>query len=101
VSFYSYRSGEPKVRFFVVQGPDGNMHAAIDACDVCRAAALGFHQNGTNMTCNSCGKEFPIDGLGTANLPGGCWPAFLPFQVQQGYLLIDTEVLDSKAYMFR
>lgn len=100
-SFYTYGSGEAEVRFLAVLDGDGQPHVGLDACDVCYSKGMGFHQEGTEMKCNSCGKSFPISGIGSANTPGGCWPSFVPFEVSNGYVVISTEYLDSKAYMFQ
>ncbi len=99
--WYTYESGDVSVRFFTVADGTGNVHAGLDACDVCYSANLGFHQNGTKVQCNSCGKSFGIDGIGTKNTPGTCWPSIVPYEISEGYMLIDTEFLDGRAYMFR
>ena len=78
----------------------GSIHVGLDACDVCYSAKLGFHQDDDVMKCNSCGKSFYVEGIGSKNLPDTCWPASVPYEVSDGYVLIDSEYLDSKAYMF-
>jgi hypothetical protein len=52
------------------------------------------------MQCNSCGKEYEVKGIGTANLPDTCWPGFLPYDISDGHLQVNMEYLDSKTYMF-
>lgn len=99
-SWYTYGSGATQVRFFTVVGSDGVARAALDACDVCYTKKLGFHQQGDRMTCNSCGKTFSVDGIGSQNLPDTCWPGFVPSKVSEDFLLIDTNFLDGKAFMF-
>ncbi len=99
-SFFTYRGDGPEVRFFAVTGGDGLPRLALDACDTCYTAGLGFHQVNGTMRCASCGKVFPIDGIGSGNLPGGCWPSFVPSEVDEGMLIIDSKFLDSKGYMF-
>lgn len=99
-SFFTYESGKAEVRFLVVLDEQGQPHVGLDACDVCYSLGLGFHQEGMEMKCNSCGKSFPISGIGGSNTPGGCWPSYVPFEVSNGFLIISTEYLDSKVYMF-
>jgi hypothetical protein len=98
--WYTYRSGATEVRFFTVLDVDGQPHIALDACDKCYSKRLGFHQNATKMQCNSCGKVFEVSGLGSQNLPNTCWPRFVSYRLSEGFMLIDTQVLDSRAYMF-
>ena len=98
--WYTDSSGGTEVRFFTVLGEDGTPRVALDACDVCHSKRLGFHQEGGTMRCNSCGKAFNVEGIGSQNLPDTCWPGFVPHQESEGFLLIDTGYLDGKAYMF-
>jgi len=99
-SFFTYRGGGPEVRFFAVTGGDGLPRLALDACDTCYAAGLGFHQVNGTMRCASCGKLFPIEGIGSGNIPGGCWPSYVPSEMKEGMIMIDSGFLDSKGYMF-
>jgi uncharacterized membrane protein len=98
--WYTYESGEAQVRFFTVLEDNGKIHVALDACDICYSRNLGFHQDGDDMECNSCGKAFEVKGIGSENLPNTCWPSYVPYDIAEGYVLIDTEFLDTKAYMF-
>ena len=98
--FYTYDSGDTTVRFFAVRGPDGNIHVAADACDVCYQSHKGYRQSGTQMQCNNCGKVFAINGIGTKNTAGGCWPSFLPMSNDGQNIQIAKSDLDGKAYMF-
>jgi len=99
--FYTYDSGGTTVRFFAARGTDGSVHAATDACDVCYQSHKGYHQSGTEMQCNNCGKVFSIDHIGTKNTAGGCWPSYLPMKTDGASLQIAKSALDGKAYMFK
>ena len=98
--FYSYDSNGIEIRYFAVEGSDGNVHVAFDACDVCYDAKKGYRQNDDVMHCISCGKEFAINGIGTDNTAGGCWPSFLPTNIDGENVLIDISDLEAKKYMF-
>jgi uncharacterized membrane protein len=98
--YYTYTFGGADVRFFGQLDGAGQVHVALDACDTCYSAKLGFHQDGDRMVCNSCGKDFPIDEIGTDNIPGGCWPSYVPFELKDGLVRVGTDFLDGKAYMF-
>jgi len=99
--FYTYDSGGTAVRFFAARGTDGSVRVATDACDVCYQSHKGYHQSGTEMQCNNCGKVFSIDHIGTKNTAGGCWPSYLPIKLNGGDVLVNKSDLDGKAYMFR
>jgi len=98
--FYSYDSNGIEIRYFAVEGSDGNVHVAFDACDVCYDAKKGYRQNGDVMHCINCGKEFAINSIGTDNTAGGCWPSFLPTNIDGENVLIGISDLEAKRYMF-
>ena len=98
--FYSYDSNGIEIRYFAVEGSDGNVHVAFDACDVCYDDKKGYRQNGDVMHCINCGKEFAINSIGTDNTAGGCWPSFLPTNIDGENVLIGISDLEAKKYMF-
>lgn len=98
--FFEYDSGTTTIRYFGAVGSDGGVHVATDACDVCFAQKKGYRQIGDVMKCNNCGKEFPINSVGTENLSGGCWPSYLPLTVSGGDAVIQLSDLKAKSYMF-
>ena len=57
--FYSYDAGGTTVEYFVLKSSDGEIRAALDACDVCYPQKKGYHQEGDVMVCNNCGRRFP------------------------------------------
>ena len=81
-------------------GSDEKVRIAFDACDVCFAEKKGYRQNGDVMVCNNCGKQFHIDGIGTENVQGGCWPSYLPMTSTDGDVRIKISDVVSKKYMF-
>jgi len=98
--FYSYDSNGVEIRYFAVEGSDGDVHIAFDACDVCYEAKKGYRQNGDVMHCINCGLEFAINSIGNDNTAGGCWPSFLPINMDEDNVLIDISDLEAKRYMF-
>jgi uncharacterized membrane protein len=88
-------------RFFVVESKEGDIKTAFDACDVCYKSRKGYSQKGDDMVCNNCGNYYPISGIGTANLRGGCWPGYLPHKVEGDYVVISKTDLEAGAYRFR
>ena len=100
VSFYTYNANGVEIRYFAVKGSDDEIHVAADACDVCYDANKGYRQIGNVMSCINCGKEFPINSIGTENVAGGCWPSYLPIEVIEDSVIIKISDLESKKYMF-
>lgn len=98
--FYSYNSDGTAIRYFLVKDQQGNVHGALDACDVCYAAKKGYRQNGDVMHCLNCGRDFSITSLGTDNTAGGCWPSHLPINISQNKVTIKVSDLVNKQFMF-
>ena len=94
VNFYELNDGSTNIRYFAVLGSDGKPRTAFDACDVC-GGYKGYEQKGSDIVCRNCGRVFSIDGLGTKNRGYGCWPSYLPHEVQEDNMLI--KVNDIKA----
>ena len=99
-SFYSIEANGVEVRFFALRGNDGKVRVAMDACDVCYDSKKGYRQGGDDMVCNNCGNKYPSDGLGTENIKGGCWPSYLPMNVEDGIVKIKASDIKAKRYMF-
>lgn len=99
-TFYTYDSNGVDVHYFAVKGDDGQVHVAIDACDVCYHAKEGYRQTSSSMECINCGLTFPIEDIGEKNTGGGCWPSFVPIQIEDANILIQKTDLDSKRFMF-
>jgi uncharacterized membrane protein len=97
---YSYDSNGVSVRYFAVKDKQGNVHVAFDACDVCYEAKKGYKQNEDVMQCLNCGKTFSITSIGTENTAGGCWPSFLPMNIDGNDVVIKIADLELKSYMF-
>ncbi len=84
--FFSYRSGDAHVDFFVLKSDDGVIRAAFDACDVCYHAKQGYRQDGDSMICNNCGMKFRSDMIN--EVKGGCNPAPIQRSLADGQLVI-------------
>ncbi len=95
--FYDYDG----IKFFAVKANDGTAKIAFDACDVCHKSKKGYRQQGEDMICNNCGNYYPISGIGTRNLRGGgCWPGYLPRNIEGDYLVIKKTDLEKGRYRF-
>ena len=99
--WYEYDADGKKVKFFAVKSSDGSIKTAFDACDVCYGSKKGYRQEGAQMICNNCGNKYPISGLGTENRAGGgCWPGYLPSEIQGGTLVIKHSDIEAGKYRF-
>jgi uncharacterized membrane protein len=98
--FYSYDSNGVDIRYFAVEGTDGDVHVAFDACDVCYDTKKGYRQQNDVMQCNNCGRSFSINSIGTDNTAGGCWPSYLPINKDDDSVRIDISNIETKRYMF-
>jgi uncharacterized membrane protein len=96
--FYTYESGGTKVNYFVMQSPDGTVRAAFDACDVCYPYKKGYHQSGTAVQCNNCGRIFDSDKINV--LEGGCNPAPLKRTVVGDKLVVSPTDIEAGAHYF-
>ena len=98
--FYAYDANGVTVKYFTVKGSDGEIHVAFDACDVCYKAKKGYTQKSDVMSCINCGKEYEINGIGTDNTQGGCWPSYLPMNIDGDDVVIKKSDLEAKSWMF-
>lgn len=84
--YFSYRSGDAYVNFFLLKSQDGVIRAAFDACDVCFHARKGYRQEGDSMVCNNCNMKFSSDLIN--EVKGGCNPAPIQRSVADGNIVI-------------
>jgi uncharacterized membrane protein len=97
--FYSYDAGGVQVKYFVLKSSDGVIRAAFDACDVCYANKLGYHQEGDEMVCNNCGRRFPSTKINV--LEGGCNPSPLDRTEKGDQLVIATSAIEAGVQYFQ
>lgn len=97
--FYTYEDNGVNINYFVVLGSDGKPRTAFDACDVC-GGYKGYQQTGTDITCRNCGRVFRIDGLGTQNKGYGCWPSYLPHELDGDDIVIQVNDIKKEGAKF-
>jgi uncharacterized membrane protein len=97
--FYRFDDGGKEIGFFVVRGPDGAIHTAFDACDVCFREKKGYVQQGEFMICKNCNKKFAVVRIGPHAI-GGCNPSYLPAQQTGNTIVISVNDLRSGARFF-
>ena len=97
--YYRLEDGGKELKFFLVKGSDGAIHAAFDACDVCFREKKGYQQQGDQMLCKNCNQKFAINRLGP-NANGGCNPGYLPHQLNGNTISISVNDLKGGARYF-
>jgi len=97
--FFDYKLSDNKpVRFFVIKSSDGQYRAAMDACDMCYHAKKGYHQEGDDMVCNTCGLHFHSSQINEKH--GGCNPVGLPRTIEGNQLVIKASEIESRGSYF-
>ena len=84
------------VTFFVLKSKDGILRAAIDACDVCFRAGLGYRQEQDYMVCENCGQKFASNKINI--IRGGCNPAPLHRWIKGDNLLIHMRDINNNSW---
>ena len=84
--FLEHAAAAGPVRFFAIRGADGVARVALDACEVCFHARLGYFQRGDEVVCRKCGNGYApalID-----ERPGGCHPIRIPREVDGDHVVV-------------
>lgn len=84
--------GNTGVRFIVIRRPDGQVVAALDACQIC--GPEGYFQDGANVICKNCSAAIPPLSIG---LPGGCNPIPVASRVDGAELVIPAGELTGES----
>jgi hypothetical protein len=83
---FSFRSKGEAYRFMVIMRPDGDVVAALDACEICPSG--GYVQRGEHVICKYCSTPIPLQSLGH---PGGCNPIPVPFEIEGETLIVEKD----------
>ena len=98
--YFSYDADGKTVDYFLLESKDGQIRAALDACDVCYKSLKGYRQEGDFMVCNNCGQKFRSDQINI--IKGGCNPAPLTREVVNGQVvLMESELRSGVSYFPR
>ncbi|MBP2675839.1 MAG: hypothetical protein H6Q84_2679 [Deltaproteobacteria bacterium] len=95
--FLAMESGGRQFHYFALRSGDGKYRSALDACDVCFRANLGYRQEADRMVCNNCGMKFAADKIGEKK--GGCNPHPLAHREEAGFMVIaKSDIAAGKDY---
>jgi uncharacterized membrane protein len=92
---YVFYSGNNRIIFLAIMKPDGTVGLALDECEICKPAewntsALGYAQRGEHLVCKYCMSPIAIP---TVNEPGGCNPVPVPFEIEEGEIVLRMDDL--------
>ena len=74
---YSFRHKGAAYRVIVMMRPDGEVVAALDACEIC--PPTGYVQRGEHIICKYCSTPIPVQSLGQS---GGCNPIPVQYRIE-------------------
>lgn len=97
--YYLSSTMKKVIEYFVVKDDMGTVKTAFNACDVCYNSHKGYKQVGNQMQCQNCGNKYLISKLGTSGT-GGCWPGYIPNEIDGDEVVITEEDLIKGAYYF-
>ncbi len=86
--YFQFEDGGRVTKFFLLKAADGQVRAALDACDVCYQSKKGYRQEGDVMVCNNCGNRFPADKINVVR--GGCNPVPLDRNLYGNTLVLNA-----------
>ena len=98
VRFYRFlNAGNQEVKFFVGRDPEGRVHVAFDANDICYKTGRGYSHEDDWVTCNKCDKAFRLSSINDAG--GGCSPVPVKHQLNGDQLVLaETNILAGWRY---
>lgn len=96
--FFVYSAGGKDIKFFALRASDGTIRVALDACQACYRAKLGYHQKGDTMVCNNCGIAFRSADIGV--IRGGCNPIPLDNKNDDKLIIVKAKDLENEAKYF-
>jgi len=96
--FFLYSAGGKDIKFFVLRASDGTIRGALDACNACYRAKLGYYQKGDVMVCRNCGLTFRSTDIGI--ITGGCNPIPIEKKEQGQMVVLKAKDLEGGAKFF-
>jgi len=95
--FYTYRSGDTKVNFFVIRMHDKTL-SFLDACVTCYPKKRGYEDRSGYVVCRACDMSFSIYRLERGI--GGCYPIKVEGTMKDRMYVIPVMALEKMADKF-
>ncbi len=78
-----------QIRFIVIQKPNSSTYGiGLDACDVC--GETGYYEKDGQVVCNLCDVVMNISTIG---FKGGCNPIVIPYEIENGQIIVPVSGL--------
>ena len=90
-----------QIQFFVINGTDGKIRAAFDACELCYKEHRGFRQAGSVMVCNYCRRTSSVMQIGSTPVRADCNPVPIESAVEGEHTLLKAASLQNGAKYFQ
>ncbi len=73
-----------QIRFLIIKKPNSSAYGiGLDACDVC--GETGYYEKDGQVVCNLCDVVMNISTIG---FKGGCNPIVIPYEINNGQIII-------------
>lgn len=92
---YTSKAGTD-IRYIVIKKSETAYGVGLDACDVCGSGG-GYYERKGQVVCILCDVVMNKSTIGFA---GGCNPVPLPFTIEEGNLVINTQDLEAEESRF-
>ena len=82
---FAYTSdNDVQIRFIVIKKPNSSSYGiGLDACDVC--GETGYYEKDGQVVCNLCDVVMNISTIG---FKGGCNPIVIPYEINNGQIIV-------------
>jgi uncharacterized membrane protein len=99
VEFYSYRDrAGAELRFLLARDSDGQLHAAMDACQRCYMYHKGYLTADGYLICKLCGNRYKLAAMSKGL--ASCVPVKLSFKTDGQTARIDSAELEHNRHLF-
>lgn len=89
--------GGVPVRFIVIQKPNSSAFGiGLDACEIC--GETGYYERDGQVVCKLCDVVMNINTIG---FQGGCNPIPITYSLENGEIVIPTDVLNEREKTFK
>ena len=89
--------GGVEIRFIVIKKPNSSSYGiGLDACDIC--GETGYYEKDGQVVCKLCDVVMNISTIG---FKGGCNPIVIPYEIENGEIIVPIEGLVEYESEFR
>ena len=86
-----------EIRFIVIKKPNSSSYGiGLDACDIC--GETGYYEKDGQVVCKLCDVVMNISTIG---FKGGCNPIVIPYEIENGEIIVPVDGLVEYEHEFR